>query len=86
MNLVIIIVENLKVIFEIKLYCNYLFYFIGPHCKNESQLSIIWQKATAGQTVTKHCPGELKNGKEKNPLFVLNEINFRKCLSNMSTN
>ena len=39
------------------------FYLIGPHCKNESQLSIIWQKVMAGQTVTKHCPGHIKNGK-----------------------
>lgn len=34
----------------------------GPHCKNESQLSIIWEKAHAGQTLTKHCPGHGKNG------------------------
>jgi hypothetical protein len=41
------------------------FILSGPHCKNESQLSIIWQKAIAGQTVIKHCPGRIKNGKEK---------------------
>jgi hypothetical protein len=52
------------------------FILSGPHCKNESQLSIIWQKAIAGQTVIKHCPGRIKNGKEKEtrrirPFFCL---------------
>ncbi|CAF0804146.1 unnamed protein product [Rotaria sordida] len=40
---------------------NYCRKLDGPHCKNESQLSIIWQKAIAGQTVVKHCPGHVKN-------------------------
>ncbi|CAF3578226.1 unnamed protein product [Adineta steineri] len=41
---------------------NYCRKLEGPHCKNESQLSIIWQKAAAGEKVVKHCPGHVKNG------------------------
>ncbi|CAF1216788.1 unnamed protein product [Rotaria magnacalcarata] len=41
---------------------NYCRKLDGPHCKNESQLSIIWQKAAADQTVVQHCPGHVKNG------------------------
>ncbi|CAF2940230.1 unnamed protein product [Rotaria sp. Silwood2] len=44
---------------------NYCRKLDGPHCKNESQLSIIWQKALAGQTIVKDCPGHVKNGKKK---------------------
>jgi hypothetical protein len=61
---VIIIVVNLKVILLLEISIQLKrFYSLGPHCKNESQLSIIWQKAIAGQTVIKHCPGHVKNGK-----------------------
>ncbi|UJR35373.1 hypothetical protein I4U23_028130 [Adineta vaga] len=35
----------------------------GPHCKNESQLSITWPKVAAGQNVTEQCPGNAKSGK-----------------------
>lgn len=63
MNHVIIIVENLKVIEKMeKLLYEKHSYQLGPHCKNESQLSIIWQKVPAGKTITKDCPGHNKNG------------------------
>jgi hypothetical protein len=50
---------------------NYCRKLEGPHCKNESQLSIIWQKAIAGQTIIKHCPGHLKNGRKTNNKYFL---------------
>lgn len=62
MNHAIIIVENLKVILILQIIPGKSFFQIGPHCKNESQLSIIWQRAHPGETITKACPGHSKNG------------------------
>ncbi|CAF0780051.1 unnamed protein product [Adineta ricciae] len=41
---------------------NYCRKLDGPHCKNESQLSITWPKSVAGRNVTEPCPGNAKNG------------------------
>ncbi len=56
--------------FMISIKIFFLLFSLGPHCKNESQLSIIWQKAIAGQTVIKHCPGRAKNGRRKKKTFL----------------
>ena len=50
-------------------------------------MSIIWQKALAGQTVVQECPGNLRNGKRHNS-YQLTRVELRnisrQCLSNMS--
>ena len=55
---------------------------LGPHCKNESHLSIIWQKATAGATVVKRCPGHVKHGSWALALDDL--ISFNAIVGNIS--